>query len=297
MHRFPQFMTTLQLCLFLKIIQVFSIAPDRPFSILVIMAVEVNDSNFDTEVVEKSKKTPVLDDFWAEWCGPCRMIGPVLDKIEKDMNGKFILAKLDTDHNQKTAGRFRISGIPDVRLFIDGNIVDGFTGALPETHVKQFLDKNLPNPELDSIRTLAAKEPGKAAEAVLEKNIKGPIAEDILIKGSIHLLASEDENITSSVFAFLDAIPEIGSKYSDTRKHLIAFISSNPSKDELHQIKNIFNPDKSRESLEYFLLLVEKSSAETREKEKEKILACFSLLGNTNPLVNEYRKKLSAILF
>jgi len=261
------------------------------------MSLNVTDDSFDVEVIEKSYNIPVLVDFWAEWCGPCRVIAPILDKVEKDFNGKFALVKLDTDHNQRTAGRFKISGIPAVKLFIDGRIVDEFAGALPETHLKQFLDKNLPNSELNVIRAEAAEDPEKAAGLIIEKNITGPIAEDILIKGSIQALSSEDEKALSSVRAFLDAIPEFGSKYSDARNSLHKFIDSSPHKEELHFIKLLLSPGKEKESLEYFLKKVEEADSSKREYAKNRILTCFFLLGNTHPLVNEYRKKLSLILF
>ncbi|MDH5656190.1 MAG: thioredoxin [Spirochaetia bacterium] len=267
------------------------------FSGLVSMGINVTDDNFDLEVIEKSRETPVLVDFWAEWCGPCRVIAPALDHVEKDYQGKFVLAKLDTDHNQKTAGRFKISGIPAVKLFIDGRVVDEFAGALPETHIKQFLDKNLPNSELNEIRALAQEDPEKASDLILEKNISGPIAEDILIKGSIHALQSEDEKTLSAVRAYLDSIPEEGSKYSDARNSLHKFIDSNPHKEELHYMKVLFTPGSEREALEYFLKKVEEDHPSKRNETKDRILTCFFLLGNTNPLVNEYRKKLSLILF
>ena len=261
------------------------------------MAVTLTDENFDLEVIEKSKTVPVLVDFWAEWCGPCRVIAPVLDKVAMEYNGKFILAKLNTDHHQKTAGRFRISGIPAVKLFIDGRVVDEFAGALPETHVKQFMDRNLPDSELNEIRAIALNDPEKAAGIILEKNITGSIAEDILIKGSIHALQSEDEKSLSSVRAFLDSIPEAGSKYSDARNSLHKFIDTDPHKEELHYMKLVFTSGSEREALEYFLKKVEEEDPSRRNEKKDRLLTCFFLLGNSNPLVNEYRKKLSLILF
>lgn len=107
------------------------------------MEIEVNDSNFEKEVLEKSKEIPVVVDFWAGWCMPCLMLKPILKKIAKEYEGKFVLAKLNTDENPETSGKFKISSIPDVRIFKNGKVVNGFVGALPEETVKQWLDKNL----------------------------------------------------------------------------------------------------------------------------------------------------------
>jgi len=104
---------------------------------------EITDSNFQREVLEKSKKTPVLVDFWASWCMPCMMLKPVLEKIEKDYNGKFILAKINVEENQQTPSEYDVSGIPAVKLFKNGKLVDEFIGAIPESAVRKFLDKNL----------------------------------------------------------------------------------------------------------------------------------------------------------
>jgi len=104
--------------------------------------VEVNEENFQKEVLEKSKEKPVLVDFWAEWCMPCLMLGPTLEKLEKKYNGKFILAKINVDQNQALASRYRIMSIPNVKLFKGGKEVDGFVGALPESEIVNFLEKN-----------------------------------------------------------------------------------------------------------------------------------------------------------
>jgi len=105
--------------------------------------IDVNENNFEQEVVEKSKQVPVVVDFWAEWCGPCKMLGPTLEKLTKEYNGKFILAKLDVQANQSTAQKYEIRSIPCVKMFKHGEIVDEFIGTLSEDDVKEWLDKNL----------------------------------------------------------------------------------------------------------------------------------------------------------
>lgn len=107
------------------------------------MEIDVTDANFETEVIEKSKTTPVLVDFWASWCGPCVTLKPTLQKIAGEYDGKFILAKAATDENADAASKFGVMSIPAVKLFKDGEVVDEFVGAQPEATIKQWLDQKL----------------------------------------------------------------------------------------------------------------------------------------------------------
>ncbi len=103
----------------------------------------LSEANFEKEALEKSKVIPVLVDFWAPWCGPCRMIGPVLEKLESAYTGRMLLGKVNVDENGAIAEKYSIMSIPNVKLFRDGKVVDEFVGALPEASIKAFLDKNV----------------------------------------------------------------------------------------------------------------------------------------------------------
>jgi putative thioredoxin len=132
--------------------------------------IDVTIANFEAEVVTASMTTPVLIDFWAPWCGPCKSLGPILEKVEVEYAGRFKLVKIDSDQEQQLGAAFGIRSIPTCILMINGQPVDGFTGALPEGKVKEFLDKHLPPAdELAEEPELTLEEEPTDPDAVLEK--------------------------------------------------------------------------------------------------------------------------------
>jgi len=138
------------------------------------MPVDVSEATFKAEVVERSRQLPVVVDFWAEWCGPCKALTPALEKAEAARAGKVVLAKVDVDSNQQLAARFQVQGIPAVKAFRDGGVADEFVGAMPPAKVEAFFDSLAPSradellaagDEL-SLREATELEPGRADLAV-----------------------------------------------------------------------------------------------------------------------------------
>ncbi|HMM46402.1 MAG TPA: tetratricopeptide repeat protein [Thiobacillaceae bacterium] len=118
-------------------------------------AIDVGEADFQKHVIEESRHRPVVVDFWAPWCGPCKSLKPILEKLATEYGGKFLLAKINSDENQALATRYGVRGIPSVKAFLDGEQVDEFSGALPEAEVRLFLDGLVPSPA-DELRQQAA---------------------------------------------------------------------------------------------------------------------------------------------
>jgi putative thioredoxin len=143
--------------------------------------IDATVENFETEVIAASMTQPVLVDFWATWCGPCKVIGPILEKLEAEYAGRFKLVKIDSDQEQQLAAAFGIRSIPTCVLLMNGQPVDGFMGALPEGKIKEFLDKHVPaaGPEEDEEDDLLADaDEANADPAVRLEKLQHAVATD-----------------------------------------------------------------------------------------------------------------------
>jgi putative thioredoxin len=166
------------------------------------MAIDVTDETFQAEVVDRSMQSVVVVDLWAQWCGPCRTLGPIIEQVVDDTNGKAVLVKVNVDENPAISQAFRVQSIPAVYALKNGQVVDGFMGALPEHEVRQFVERLLPTAEDDMLAQMIAMGDEGSLRAALELD---PANEDAIV-GLAELLVARGE--TEEALGLLARIPE-----------------------------------------------------------------------------------------
>ena len=168
--------------------------------------IDVTLANFQDEVIAASMTTPVLVDFWAPWCGPCKSLGPILEKVEVAYAGRFKLVKIDSDQEQQLGEAFGIRSVPTCILVMNGQPVDGFTGALTEGKIKEFLDKHLPPaideaPELDAVEPVVDISPEAVLERLEQAVVANPLDDNARFDYVKHLLSLGREDDAKVAFA------------------------------------------------------------------------------------------------
>ena len=288
--------------------------------------IEVITENFMAEVIERSKETPVIVDFWAPWCEPCKQLTPIIEKIIKEKNGNVILAKMNIDESPEVAQQLKIQSIPAVMAFNDGQPVDGFVGVQPEKNISEFVNKisSLKNSSTIEENINAGKnyidEGDLETAALVFSEILKIESENISAKSLLArcLLRSDQLSEAENLINNISPDAEKNQDYVSVRSEVEIFKNaknnpiSNKQEEELKEsIKN--NPKNYQLKLDLSKLLIAKGENENAINElleiievdakwndgaaRKQLIEIFNILGNENILVIEGRKKLSSMLF
>ena len=282
---------------------------------------DINQDQFVQEVVEKSKEIPVIVDFWAPWCGPCKQLTPTLEKVVKDKNGKVILVKINVDENQGIAAQLNIQSIPTVYGFVDGKPIDAFQGAQPESKIEIMVNKLIdlaPGNEIPKLLTEADDlfKEKKFEEAInlYEKLVSLDPGNPKIIVGLIRCLIQLNRiNDAKELVESLDESLSDNEEILKIKKLLIPQVNENtnsiddlkinlkddPENKEIRfELANTFlGLNDIENGFEELLILFEKDPGWNEEAAKKKLLEYFDLLGFSDPNVIGARKKLSSLMF
>ena len=260
--------------------------------------IDVTEATFQSEVLERSLHTPVLVDFWAEWCGPCKQLSPILEKLAVEGNGRWVLAKVDVDANRRLAAAFRVQGIPMVYAIVGGQPVDAFTGVLPESQLRQWINSLLDaaaqagvtggggaapepvNEQVDAAETAIANGDLDAAEEIYNKMLAESPGDSEAEAGlaRVRLLRRTEGLDPDQVLAEAAAHPDDFERQSKAAD--VELLSG-----------------MAEQAYARLVDLVRRTSGEQREAAREHLVSLFALAAPDDPVVAKARRDLASALF
>jgi len=278
---------------------------------------DIDQQTFETEVLQASMDTPILVDFWAAWCEPCKTLGPILEKLAVEFNGAFRLGKVDVDAQQELAAMFGIKSIPTVMLVSQGQVVDGFAGALPERQLREFLGRHVQALESGEDEVTDADAPVETPEAAINRIQQAIAAEPARAELKLDLaLALMRAGQADAASAELDALPanlatDARAKRLRSELELARAAAAAPAADALQQRIDadpedweardllglrLLQEGDAEAGLEQFLAILQKARDWNDGQAKKRLLAAFATLDDAE-LVGRFRRRMASMLF
>ncbi|MFL2534108.1 MAG: thioredoxin [Alphaproteobacteria bacterium] len=283
--------------------------------------IDINQDQFIEEVVEKSKTTPVIVDFWAPWCGPCKQLTPILENLVNKKNGKVILAKVNVDENQGIAGQLNVQSIPTVYGFVDGKPIDAFQGAQPESKIEEMINKLIdatPGNEVPKLLEEAEnlfkdhkfEEAQKKYEALVGMDPGSPKVIGGLLRCLVQLKkyddakemieSLDDETLKNEEISKINKLlTNLGKDDGGDIQELKLSVTNDPDNKQKRFVlaERYLSSNETEQGFNELLTIFEKDPKWNDEAAKKKLLEYFDLLGFNDPNVLQARKKLSSIMF
>ena len=273
--------------------------------------------SFEKDVLQASQKVPVLVDFWAPWCAPCRVLKPILEKLAGEYQGRFLLAKVNSDEHPQLSAQFGVRGIPNIKAFVDGKLADEFTGALPESGVRAFIDRLIPTPGEKLRRTARAlvnqgdfDEAERQLRSALELE---PTNHAVRLDLVELLLAKNSQAEADAMFAPIpererderaDRLYSVLALWKKSQQlpaveELQAKLAANPA--DVHALmalgERLVADNRFEPALAALLEVVRKDRGALRTSARKLMVEVFNLAGDQDELVSKYRKLLAGALY
>jgi putative thioredoxin len=270
--------------------------------------IHVTEADFEYEVIQYSQQIPVVVDFWASWCVPCKTLGPILTKLAEQNQGDFRLAKVDVDQNPKLTNRFNVRGIPAVKGFRNGQIVAEFTGALPEPKIRKFLEELIPGPsdlQLDKGNSLLKTQDWSGAETafrqVLEERPRQPaallgLAKCLLTRGDgASTLQILNEFPASHEFSAAQQLRPLATVL--TQQENLSLDTDNLLDATFQRAIHLISLGNLPAAMDGLLGILREDKQYHDGIAREIMVSLFEILGNENPLTRQYRAELASVLY
>lgn len=251
--------------------------------------------DFQKDVLDRSYEIPVVVDFWAPWCGPCRVLGPVIEQLAEEQRDRWELVKINTEEYEELAAHYNIMSIPNVKMFYMGDLRHEFMGALPKVQIQDWLKKVLPGPGLMALDKFLAQndQPGVIdLERLLEQY---PDSEEIAyVLSQIILWEYPDRSVELLKDVKMGSVFHQNAEYI---REVASFLLSDSSDEKISHLKQLFKTSNLQEAIPEMINILQQDNKAVDGKLAKAALGVFNLLGNQHSLWKEYRKKLDMVMW